>query len=129
MSFSTSSKMPGDLDMTGTAGTAGQEKPNYGYSADHAAHRDAGPGAATTNPFFDQNGLDEFDYQMMLHREQLQSIENQIANIDVSIGLEQQKLRDAKAALDQSYRTRTRLLHLRTAMVKFVMDLQSQSTE
>lgn len=93
-----------------------------------SATRPAARPAPAPSQFVDADGLDQFDHQMMRHRAELESLDNQIANLDVTIDLEQQKLRESKASLDRAYHARVRLMHLRNAMVHFVQELQEKET-
>ena len=79
--------------------------------------------------YTDATGLDEFDHQMQRHRAELESVDTQIANLDETIDLEQRKLRETKANLEARYHARARLMHLRSAMLHFVQELQSQAVE
>lgn len=89
----------------------------------------AKPVAPTGNRYVDLNGRDDFDHQILTHRADLESLETQISNLDRTIELEQQKLRDSKAALESSYHARARLLHLRSAMLHFVLELESRDLD
>jgi len=77
-----------------------------------------------TTRYVDMHGRDEFDHNIMSHRTQLEMLHTQITNLDQTIELEQQKLRESKAALEASYHARARLLHLREAMLHFVLELE-----
>ena len=96
------------------------------------APADEGTGRYPANSvarYTDSTGLDEFDHQMQRHRAELEAIDNQIANLDETIDLEQRKLRETKTALESRYHARARLLHLRSAMLHFVQELQAQEVE
>lgn len=88
---------------------------------------------ATSTPsddrYLDLHGRDEVDHHIMSHRAQLEALNTQITNLDSTIALEQQKLRDSKSALEASHHARTRLLHLRSAMLHFVMELEARQAE
>lgn len=89
----------------------------------------AGQQAAATRRGFDPKPTDELDHQMSRHRADIQSIEAQLAKLDEAISVEQAKLRDTRASLDQKYNARARLMHVREAMVHFVQVLQAQDAE
>jgi|GEM_PF-2758697 len=89
----------------------------------------AGQQAAATRRGFDPKPTDELDHQMSRHRADIQSIESQLAKLDEAISVEQAKLRDTRASLDQKYNARARLMHVREAMVHFVQVLQAQDAE
>jgi hypothetical protein len=72
---------------------------------------------------------DSFANHKVKGREEIDTIDTQLANLERTIELEQQKLRESKAALDSSYHSRARLLHLRNAMLHFVMELESREDE
>jgi len=88
----------------------------------------AGQSAAAKRPL-DPKGHDELDHQMNRHRADINSIEAQLAKLDEAINVEQAKLRDTRASLDQKYHARARLMHVREAMVHFVQVLQAQDAE
>jgi hypothetical protein len=79
---------------------------------------------AVENRYVDINGRDEFDHRILSHRADLETLDTQINNLDRTIELEQQKLRESKTALETSYHARARLLHLRSAMLEFVLALE-----
>ncbi len=83
----------------------------------------------TPNRYVDINGRDEFDHRILSHRADIETLDTQINNLDRTIELEQQKLRDSKAALESSYHARARLLHLRSAMLDFVLELELRDSE
>lgn len=85
--------------------------------------------AAKAARYADPTGHDDLDNHINSHRSQLESIDVQIANLDRTIDLEQQKLRDTKTSLDGSYHARKRLLHLRLAMVHFVQELEASQVD
>jgi predicted nucleic acid-binding Zn-ribbon protein len=70
--------------------------------------------------------VDELRHQVLRHREDLKSIDTQIARLEETIDLEQQQLREAREALAEKNRLRARLLLVRSAMSKFVQGLQSR---
>lgn len=78
---------------------------------------------------FSGNGHDELDHQMNRHRADIESIEAQLAKLDEAINVEQAKLRDTRASLDQKYHARARLMHVREAMVQFVQVLEAQDAD
>jgi hypothetical protein len=84
---------------------------------------------AATRRGFDPKPTDELDHQMSRHRADINSIESQLAKLDEAISVEQAKLRDTRASLDQKYNARARLMHVREAMVHFVQVLQAQDAE
>jgi 2C-methyl-D-erythritol 2,4-cyclodiphosphate synthase len=85
--------------------------------------------AAKPSRYSDVKGNDDLDHHINSHRTQLESIDVQIANLDRTIELEQQKLRDTKSSLEKSYHARKRLLHLRLAMVHFVQELEASQVD
>jgi hypothetical protein len=87
------------------------------------------PSPATQPRYSDDKGSDDLDHHISSHRTQLESIDVQIANLDRTIELEQQKLRDTKSSLENSYHARKRLLHLRLAMVHFVQELEASQVD
>lgn len=89
----------------------------------------SGQAAATASRAFDAKSHDELDHQMNRHRADISSIEAQLAKLDEAINVEQAKLRDTRASLDQKYHARARLMHVREAMVHFVQVLQAQDAE
>lgn len=92
-------------------------------------HGAAAPATTTQSRYVDLNGRDEYDHHIISHRADLDSLDNQIINLDRTIELEQNKLRDSKASLENSYRARARLLHLRSAMLNFVLELEAREME
>lgn len=85
--------------------------------------------APTPARFADAPGQDEYEHQVRSHRAELDALDLQITNLDRTIELEQEKVRQGKLALDNSYRTRARLLHLRSAMLNFVLELEARNTD
>lgn len=73
--------------------------------------------------------IDELSQEAMNHRNQLETLDTKIANLDRTIEIEQERLAEAKAALESSYQSRSKLIHLRTAMLQFVLDLESRRME
>jgi len=106
------------------AGSALAQGPNFIRNRAPAA---VGPTAPAR--YVDSTGQDEYDHQVKSHRAELDALDLQITNLDRTIELEQEKLRQGKMALDSSYRTRARLLHLRSAMLNFVLELEARSTD
>jgi hypothetical protein len=82
--------------------------------------------STTQGRYVDIHGRDEFDHHIMSHRAELEALDTQISNLNQTIELEQQKLRETKAALESSFHMRARLLHLRAAMLHFVLELESR---
>lgn len=72
---------------------------------------------------------DELAQEAMNHRHHLETLDTKIANLDRTIEIEQERLSEAKAALESSYQSRSKLIHLRTAMLQFVLDLESRRME
>lgn len=73
--------------------------------------------------------VDELAREAMNHRSQLETLDTKIANLDRTIEIEQERLAEAKVALESSYQSRSKLIHLRTAMLQFVLDLESRRME
>lgn len=84
---------------------------------------------APESRYRDASGHDPLDKIMQAHRLELESLHNQINNVDRTIEVEQQRLRDIKASLDSSYQAKARLLHLRGAMLNFVLELESREID
>lgn len=69
---------------------------------------------------------DPLEQHVASRRTELETLDTQIASLDRTIELEQQKLIDSREALQSSYHSRARLLQLREAMLQFVLDLESR---
>lgn len=89
----------------------------------------AGQTSATTARAQEAHAHDELQHQMNRHRADIESIEAQLAKLDEAINVEQAKLRDTRASLDQKYSSRARLMHVREAMVQFVQVLEAQDAD
>lgn len=89
----------------------------------------AGQSASAGKRAYEPQGHDELEHQMSRHRADIESIEAQLAKLDEAINVEQAKLRDTRASLDQKYHTRARLMHVREAMIQFVQVLEAQDAE
>lgn len=89
----------------------------------------SGQTSATAARPHEPQGHDELQHQMNRHRADIESIEAQLAKLDEAINVEQVKLRDTRASLDQKYSARARLMHVREAMVQFVQVLEAQDAD
>lgn len=89
----------------------------------------AGQASTAAPRAFEPQGHDELQHQMNRHRADIESIEAQLAKLDEAINVEQAKLRDTRASLDQKYSSRARLMHVREAMVQFVQVLEAQDAD
>ena len=85
--------------------------------------------ASAAKSAYETQGHDELQHQMNRHRADIESIEAQLAKLDEAINVEQAKLRDTRASLDQKYHARARLMHVREAMVQFVQVLEAQDAD
>lgn len=81
------------------------------------------------NRYRDTGGQDALDKTMQTHRLELEALHLQLTNIDRTIEVEQQRLREMKASLESSYHAKARLLHLRGAMLQFVLELESRDID
>lgn len=114
---------------------ADTEASNPGSGA--SAHSTPGPNflvgrtAAAAQParYSDQSEPNEYDRTVKNHRAELDALDVEIGKLDRSIAQEQDRIRQSKSTLDNSYRLRTRLLHLRSAMLNFVFDLEMRQGE
>lgn len=89
----------------------------------------SGQSAGAAKRPYEAQGHDELEHQMNRHRADIESIEAQLAKLDEAINVEQAKLRDTRASLDQKYHARARLMHVREAMVQFVQVLEAQDAD
>ncbi len=89
----------------------------------------AGQSSDASRRQYEGQGHDELEHQMNRHRADIESIESQLAKLDEAINVEQAKLRDIRASLDQKYHSRARLMHVREAMVQFVQVLEAQDAD
>lgn len=89
----------------------------------------AGQAPSAAKHAYEAQGHDELQHQMNRHRADIESIEAQLAKLDEAINVEQAKLRDTRASLDQKYHARARLMHVREAMVQFVQVLEAQDAD
>lgn len=60
---------------------------------------------------------------------ELQTLHTQLTNIDSTIEAENQRLKKIKTSLDTSDHAKTPLLHLRSAMLRFVVDLETRGSD
>ena len=104
--------------------TTGPEGDTAGAEQQQTRQQTAQPHAA-----MEQQISDRFEQHKLSRRAELESIDTQISSLGRSIELEQQKIRDGKAALKASYEARTRLMHLRSAMLGFVLELESRELD
>ena len=81
----------------------------------------------TTIParYADLSACDEFDLFVFSWRGDIEMLEEQIQKLDASIQQEAAKLRKTSEALEHQARLRSRLLLLRQAMLRFVMELEA----
>ena len=74
-----------------------------------------------------QPAVDSLDAHRRASRMEIDALDTRISNLDRTIELEQQRLKESKEAVERSYHTRARLMHLRSAMLQFVMELESRN--
>jgi len=72
---------------------------------------------------------DSFAQHKAQGRVEVDALDTQISNLDRAIQLEQQKLHESKATLEASYHARSRLMHLRNAMLHFVLELETREDD
>lgn len=77
-------------------------------------------------PFYEDKGLDELDLQLRRHRNDLQSIDTQIGKLEEAIDSDQKRIAEFRAALEDKFHARTRLVAVRTAMARFIQGLQAK---
>ena len=107
--------------------TAAPNKPAAKPAEQPRAPMSAKP--AVNNRYLDRRGLDDVDHQILSHRAHLEALDSQILSLDNTIALEQHKFRESKTSLHHSQIARERLLHLREAMLNFVMELEVRGEE
>lgn len=101
-----------------TADAPANEKGNVSTLA-VAANHDA--------PFYEHNkGFDELDLQLKRHRTDLQQIDSQISKVEESIDADQKRIAEFRAALEDKFHARSRLIAVRTAMARFIQGLQAK---
>lgn len=78
-------------------------------------------------PFYEHNkGFDELDLQLKRHRNDLQQIDAQIGKVEESIDADQKRIAEYRAALEDKFHARSRLIAVRTAMARFIQGLQAK---
>jgi len=77
-------------------------------------------------PFYEHKGFDELDLQLKRHRTDLQSIDTQIGKLEESIDADQKRIAEYRAALEDKFHARSRLIAVRTAMARFIHGLQAK---
>jgi hypothetical protein len=67
---------------------------------------------------------DLFSEELASRRRQLEELDEEIRKLNQAIAREQENVRGNEAALEGSNHARARLLHLRSAMLAFVLELE-----
>ena len=76
--------------------------------------------------FYDNKEPDELDLQLKRHRADLQQIDNQIGKLEESIDADQKRIAEYRAALEDKFHARSRLIAVRSAMARFIQGLQAK---
>jgi chromosome segregation ATPase len=76
--------------------------------------------------FYDSKEPDELDLQLKRHRADLQQIDSQISTLEESIDLDQKRVAELRATLEDKFHTRSRLIAVRSAMARFIQGLQAK---
>ena len=69
---------------------------------------------------------DELDLQLKRHRTDLQQIDNQIGKLEEAIDADQKRIAEYRAALEDKFHARSRLIAVRSAMARFIQGLQAK---
>jgi hypothetical protein len=76
--------------------------------------------------FYDGKEPDELDLQLKRHRTDLQQIDTQIGKLEESIDADQKRIAEYRAALEDKFHARSRLIAVRSAMARFIQGLQAK---
>jgi hypothetical protein len=75
---------------------------------------------------YGHNEPDELDVQLKRHRTDLQQIDTQIGKIEEAIDADQKRIAEYRAALEDKFHARSRLIAVRSAMARFIQGLQAK---
>ena len=76
--------------------------------------------------FFDKDEPDELDLQLKRHRNDLLQIDTQIGKLEEAIDADQTRIAEYRAALEDKFHARSRLIAVRSAMARFIQGLQAK---
>lgn len=76
--------------------------------------------------FYDKSEPDELDLQLKRHRNDLQQIDTQIGKLEEAIDADQKRIAEYRAALEDKFHARSRLIAVRSAMARFIQGLQAK---
>jgi len=76
--------------------------------------------------FYDHKEPDELDLQLKRHRNDLQQIDNQVGKLEEAIDADQKRIAEVRAALEDKFHARSRLIAVRSAMARFIQGLQAK---
>jgi peptidoglycan hydrolase CwlO-like protein len=76
--------------------------------------------------FYDHKEPDELDLQLKRHRNDLQQIDSQIGKLEEAIDTDQKRIAEVRAALEDKFHARSRLIAVRSAMARFIQGLQAK---